>query len=93
MRKSSFWLALFTVVLVGTVVLMTGVLPAQARATGPQPRASPAAGSGRQGARGQAPARRARAQAARARARGRAGMPAQYPGGAAAPRPRRSNTS
>jgi len=87
MRKNSVWMALFTVVLVGTVVLMTSVLPAQA----PPQTAPGARAQGGQGAPAQAPPG-ARAQGGQAAPGapgqgGRAGMPAQVPGGRGGPAP------
>jgi type 1 glutamine amidotransferase len=81
MRKTSIWLSLFVLALVGSVVLMTGVLPAQ---TAPQtaPQVAPQTPPGARGQAGQAPAG-ARAQAGQ----GRAGMPATVPGGRGGPAP------
>ncbi len=88
MRRVSFWLALFTVALVGFVVLMTGVLPAQT-ATQTPPQAD-AAGEETQNAPGPDPAPGASRRGAPAErpVNGRAlgGQRAVVPGGTRRPR-------
>jgi len=87
MRKTSFWRTLFTVMLVGSVVLMTSVLPAQTapqtppqtppQAAPPAPPQSPPGARGQGGAPPGAPGGRAGAQA----------PPRVVPGGRGGPAP------
>ena len=84
MRKTSFWLPVFTLLLVGAVVLMTGVLPAQ---QAPPPAQPGARAQGGQGAPAQAPPG-APAQAGRgAPGQGGRAAPQAVPGGRGGPAP------